>query len=85
MRFKIITIIALLLLLVIFALQNAEIVELKLWFWSVKTPGVLLILISVSVGVIIGMIASHLGSGSSKKVQNEEEDTQESDDDNFFK
>ena len=85
MRFKIITIIALLLLLVIFALQNAEIVELKLWFWSVKTPGVLLILISVSAGVIIGMIASHLGSGSSKKEQVEEKDSDKSDDDNFFK
>jgi putative membrane protein len=85
MRFKIITIIALLLLLVIFALQNAEIVELKLWFWSVKTPGVLLILISVSAGVIIGMIASHLGSGYSKKTQAEEKAPEESEDDNFFK
>jgi putative membrane protein len=85
MRFKIITIIVLILLLVIFALQNAEIVELKLWFWSVKTPGVLLILISVSAGVIIGMIASHLGSGSSKKEQLEEEKPEDSEDDNFFK
>jgi len=58
MRFKIIIIILLSLLLVIFALQNTEIVELKLWFWIVKTPSALLILLSIIMGVIIGMISS---------------------------
>jgi len=38
MKFKIIVIILLLLLVVIFALQNTEIVGIKLWFWEVKTP-----------------------------------------------
>jgi putative membrane protein len=58
MKFKIIVIILLSLLLVIFALQNTEIVDLKLWFWEVKPPSALLILLSIIMGVIIGMIAS---------------------------
>jgi lipopolysaccharide assembly protein A len=58
MKFKIIVIILLLLLLVIFALQNTEIVDIKLWFWAVKTPSAFLILLCIAMGVIIGMIAS---------------------------
>ena len=58
MKIKIIIVISLLLLLVIFALQNTEIVEVKLWFWLVKTSKALLILLSITIGVIIGMILS---------------------------
>ena len=58
MKFKISLVILLSLLLVIFALQNTEIVEIKLWFWVVKTPRALLILLSITMGVIIGMVAS---------------------------
>lgn len=58
MRLKIIIILLLVLLLATFALQNTEIVELKLWFWGVKIPSALLILICIAMGVIIGMIAS---------------------------
>jgi putative membrane protein len=58
MKLKIIIVILLLLLLVIFALQNTEIVGIKLWFWEVKIPRALLISLSIIVGVIIGMILS---------------------------
>jgi putative membrane protein len=58
MKFKVTVIILLSLLLVIFALQNTEIVDIKLWFWVVKTPKALLILLCIAMGVIIGMIAS---------------------------
>ena len=58
MKIKIIIVISLSLLLVIFALQNTEIVEVKLWFWLVKTSRALLILLSIIMGVIIGMISS---------------------------
>ncbi len=84
MKFKTIIFIILLILLVVFALQNAEIVQIKLWLWSIETPGVLLILVSVSAGVIIGMISTHLGSKKSKKEPEEEADVKESEENNFF-
>jgi len=58
MKLRIITVILLLLLLVIFALQNTEIIGIKLWFWEVKTPRALLISLCIIVGVIIGMTLS---------------------------
>ncbi len=69
---KIIVIILLILLLVIFALQNTEIVVIKLWFWEVKTPRALLILLCITMGVIIGMIASKCNFKMQKRVTNEE-------------
>lgn len=74
MKFKIIVIIMLLLLLVIFALQNTEIVDIKLWFWGVKTPSALLILLCIAVGVIIGMIASRCNFKKIKKETNIEDE-----------
>ena len=72
MKIKIIIIISLSLLLVIFALQNTEIVEVKLWFWLVKTPSALLILLSITMGVIIGMISSKCSFKMLKKEVNNE-------------
>ncbi len=87
MKFKIVTVIILLILLVVFALQNADIVHIKLWFWSVDIPGVLLILVSVSAGIIIGMISLSIGSKKSKKGQEpetEDNDRKDSAVNNFF-
>jgi len=67
MKFKIIIIILLLLLLVIFALQNTEVVDIKLWFWVAKIPRALLILLCIAMGVIIGMIASRCSFEKPKK------------------
>jgi uncharacterized integral membrane protein len=72
MKFKTIIIILLLLLLVVFALQNAEIVKIKLLFWSVQTPGVLLILVSIAMGVIIGIILGNRSVKISPKETNTE-------------
>jgi len=58
MRLKITIILISILLIVIFSLQNAEIVQLKLLFWEITCPRILLILISVCLGVIIGMFIS---------------------------
>jgi len=55
MRLKITIILSSILLIVIFSLQNAEIVQLKFLFWEITCPRILLILISVSLGVVIGM------------------------------
>jgi putative membrane protein len=74
MKFKISVIILLSLLLVIFALQNIEIVDIKLWFWGVKTPRALLILLCIAMGVIIGMIASRCNFKKIKKEANIEDE-----------
>ncbi len=87
MKFKIITVIILLILLVVFALQNAETVQVELWFWSVKIPGVLLILVSVSAGIIVGMISLSIGSRRSRKgkeTEPEKNDKKDSAVNNFF-
>ena len=76
MKFKIIVIILLSLLLVIFALQNTEIVDIKLWFWMVKIPSALLILLCIAMGVIIGMIASRCSIKIPKKDNRNENDRQ---------
>ncbi len=72
MKFKITIIILLSLILVIFALQNTEIVEIRLWFWSLRTPSALLILLSIIMGVIIGMISSKCSFKMPKKEVNNE-------------
>jgi len=71
MRFIIIIIILLSLLLVIFALQNTEIVEIKLWFWAVRMPRALLILLSITMGVIIGLLSYKCSSKTPKRINNE--------------
>jgi uncharacterized integral membrane protein len=58
MKYKIILIAVLAILLVVFALQNTEVVITKLWFWEIKTPRALLILLSMLGGLIIGMVTS---------------------------
>lgn len=58
MRLKIILITVLVILLVVFALQNTEVVITKLWFWEIKTPRALLILLSMISGIVIGMVSS---------------------------
>jgi len=72
MKFKITIIILLSLILVIFALQNTEIVEIRLWFWSLRTPSALLILLSIIMGVVIGMISSKCSFKMPKKEVNNE-------------
>lgn len=43
-------------LIVVFALQNTEVVTIKLWFWEVNTPRALLILLCLVVGIFIGFL-----------------------------
>jgi uncharacterized integral membrane protein len=53
---KLILILVLITLIIIFSIQNSNIVQLKVFFWKVNIPGVLLIMLSVSVGIIMGLI-----------------------------
>ena len=60
MNWKIILIISILLLLVIFTAQNYQIVEIKFLFWSFSTSRAILLFVTLSVGVIIGLLLSNL-------------------------
>ncbi|MGA1843700.1 MAG: lipopolysaccharide assembly protein LapA domain-containing protein [bacterium] len=51
---KLLLIIGLLLLLVIFTLQNTQEVDIKLFFWSIYTSKALVILVPLIIGLIIG-------------------------------
>jgi uncharacterized integral membrane protein len=67
MRPLVIIIILFSLLLVVFALQNTAIVEIKLLFWALRIPSALLILISIAMGLIIGLLSYRCTSRNTKK------------------
>lgn len=56
MRIRIIITILLAILLVIFTIQNSEIVALKLFFWIFEIPRALLIVVCIFIGVFIGVL-----------------------------
>ena len=60
MRAKIVVIIAVLLLVIAFSVQNAEPVIVQLWFWSFSVSKALLIFLLLAVGVLLGLIAGSL-------------------------
>ena len=56
MKTKIVIIIVLAVLLIIFVLQNTEIVIVNFWFWDLSLPRALLLFVTFSMGLIIGLI-----------------------------
>lgn len=53
---RMILILVLLSLLIIFSIQNSEIIQLKVFFWNVSIPRILLIMGSLIIGVVIGFL-----------------------------
>lgn len=45
-------------IIVIFSIQNAEIINVKFFFWEISTSRVLIILGSFGSGVLVGILAS---------------------------
>ncbi|MDB2414224.1 LapA family protein [Rickettsiales bacterium] len=56
MKFKIITGITLLLLVVIFTLQNAMVVDVRFFLWTLSISRALLIFIVLSIGILMGWL-----------------------------
>ena len=54
MTIKLIITTALILLVMIFAVQNAAVVDIKLLFWDVAIPRSLLIFMMLFIGIVIG-------------------------------
>jgi len=61
MSAKLIAIIALLVLLLIFAIQNTQSVVLNFLFWKISTSSVLSILVSFVIGLLIGCLLMMIG------------------------
>ena len=56
MKSKIVIIILLAVLLIIFVLQNTEVVTIKFWFWGMSIPRALLLFVTFAIGLIIGLM-----------------------------
>ena len=57
MKWSILFTVILLILVMVFALQNAADVEIRLLFWQVAFPRSLLIFLMLLIGIIVGWIA----------------------------
>jgi len=74
MRTRIIISVLLAILLVIFTIQNSEIVTVRLFFWDTKVPAALLFIICLCIGVFIGILIP-----VKKKKSEKEEDLSQGD------
>ncbi len=63
---KIIGIIVLIVILVIFALQNANPLNIRFLFWAFETSAVLSILVSFLIGFLVGWLVLLLGTRKQK-------------------
>jgi len=67
MSAKLIGIIVLLVVLVIFAIQNTQSVVITFLFWRIETSAVLSILVSFMLGFLLGYLVLWAGSGRRKE------------------
>ena len=57
MGYKLLITAALFMLVMVFAVQNAAVVEIRLLFWEVAFPRSLLIIMMLLIGIVIGWFA----------------------------
>ena len=77
MRAKIILLLILLILFTIFVTQNTEPTIMNVFFWTIKMPMIVLLIITLAVGVILGLIAVTVFSSRKKKTGMETENLTE--------
>lgn len=65
-------------LIAVFALQNSVEVEIKLWFWSVRTSMVLILILTFAFGAVAGILFS-LPGWSSRSSKNKPDSVKEND------
>ncbi len=58
MQKKLILLLVFTVLVVVFALQNSMEVELRLWFWSIRTSMVLILILTFAAGALAGILFS---------------------------
>ncbi|OGW77360.1 MAG: hypothetical protein A3J52_02275 [Omnitrophica bacterium RIFCSPHIGHO2_02_FULL_49_9] len=57
-------VLSLLLLLVVFVVQNYEVVELRFLIWSVQVSRAIVLFLSVLIGIVIGWLLTHMSKKS---------------------
>ncbi len=63
---KRIGIIVALLLLVIFTLQNYQVAQIRLLFWTIRSSTALLVFVSCLIGFLVGILLPHNGGSWSE-------------------
>jgi putative membrane protein len=56
MKTKIVIAVVLTVFLIVFVLQNTDIVIVNFWFWDLSLPRALLLFVTFALGLIIGLI-----------------------------
>lgn len=69
MQKKLIFLLVFMVLVAVFALQNSMEVTLKLWFWSVKTSMVLILILTFAAGALAGILFSLPARSRRKKTE----------------
>lgn len=64
-------------LIAVFALQNSGEVEIKLWFWSIRTSLVLVLILTFAFGAVAGILFSLPGWSSRSKGKKPDKQEQE--------
>ncbi|MFC1632115.1 lipopolysaccharide assembly protein LapA domain-containing protein [Candidatus Omnitrophota bacterium] len=59
MSWKLVVVLILMLFLVIFAVQNYEVVKIQFLFWAFQTSRAIIIFVTLLLGVIIGWIGGY--------------------------
>ena len=76
MRAKIILLLILLVLFTIFVTQNTEQTIINVFFWTVELPKIVLLIITLVVGVVLGLIAVTVFNSDKKKAEKNTENTE---------
>ncbi len=61
-KLKLMVLLAILLLAVAFAVQNAEVVDIKFLTWNFSTPRALLVVLLLAAGFVVGYLTSSLAA-----------------------
>ena len=77
MRAKIILLLILLILFTIFVTQNTEPTIMNVFFWTIEMPKIVLLIITLVIGVVLGLIAVTVFSSNKKKTGLETENLNE--------
>jgi uncharacterized integral membrane protein len=67
MQKKLIFLLVFMVLVAVFALQNSVEVTIKLWFWTVKTSMVLILILTFAAGAIAGILFSLPGRSKDRR------------------
>ena len=69
MQKKLILLLAFMVLVAVFALQNSVEVDLRLWFWSIRTSMVLILILTFATGALAGILFSLPGWSKKSKTE----------------